>query len=602
MATKESIEEAVKRWDTLKVLQNEYKEFTDFLIDVQLEVFGWTTSEMQLDIARFLQYGSKRSMVQAQRGQAKTTITICYAVWCLIQDPSYRIVVVSAGGTLAREIATGILKIFRSFTILECMLPDKAYGDRSSTESFDVHYTLKGDDKSPSVKCMGITADKAGSRADLLISDDVESDNNSQTETARLTLEQQTKEYTAICIEGKILYLGTPQTSDSIYNLLPSKGYEVRVWTGRYPTEKQEKEYSDTLAPYIVQRMKIDPTLRTGGGITGTQGKPTDSRLDEDTLQGKELDIGTPHFKLQYMLSTILSDQERYPLKLRNLIFMDLNKEEAPAEIKWLPKNDLIITPPSGSSFSEALYKPFSLSQELMPYTGKMMYVDVAGGGANGDATAYTITYFLNGYIFVMDWGSIKGGYEESAFRMLSEIATKWQVNNIVVEKNFGNGAFAAQWQGYLVQHLDKYIQRQIEDDWVSGQKELRIIDGLEPVMGRHHLIFNTHILEKDVRESIHNEGYALLNRKLYSGFFQMSKITRDKGSLIHDDLVDSLASAVRYWVKYMAIAANKMLTKEKVHNLMNWSPNGDHLHNNKPRHNLSGLNMMKRWMRSKRV
>jgi len=594
MARRESQEEAAQRWTNLRVLQEEYTEFTDFLIDVQREVFGWETSEMQLDIAKYMQYGGDRIAIHAQRGQAKSTITMVYAVWRLIYNPALVVVIISAGSKLTKELATGIIQIFKTFILLEFMLPDKASGDRSSTESFDIHYTLKGVNKSPSIKCMGITADKAGSRGNLIISDDVESDTNSQTETARATLDYFTKEYSSMCIDGKIMYLGTPQTSDSIYNTLASKGYTVRIWTGRYPTEKQEKDYQGNLAPYIVNKIQENPSLRFGGGILGDQGQATDDRLTEDVLQAKELENGTPYFKLQYMLSTILSDEERYPLKLRNLIFMDLNKEEAPAEIKWLPKNELMITPPSGSGFKDALYAPYSLSKELMPYTGKMMYVDPAGGGANGDETGYAVTYFLNGYIFVMDWGGIKGGYEEESFRDLSEIATKWDVNAIKVEKNFGNGAFAMQWQGYLKQHIDKYIQRTIEDDWVSGQKELRIIDGIEPVMGRHHLIFNQDILDKDISSSLHNERFPMLERKLFSGFFQMTKITRDKGSLIHEDRLDALASAVRHWLDYMAIAANQMLTKEITHNIVNWCPQGGHLRKNKPRHNLSDLNMMK--------
>jgi len=376
---RESQEEALKRWENLNLLQEEYKDFRTFLVDVQQEVFGWTTSDMQLDIAKFLQYGDKRIMIEAQRGQAKSTITLIFAVWVLIHNPSYRIVVISAGSTLAKEIATGILKIFKSFEILECMLPDTTAGDRSSMESFDVHYTLKGEDKSPSIKCMGITADKAGTRADLLISDDVESDNNSLTETQRQKLEHLTKEYSSICIDGKIVYLGTPQSADSIYNLLPSKGYDVRVWTGRYPTLQQEEEYNGMLAPYIVNKMKDDLSLRTGAGLLGDQGKHTDDRINEELLQAKELDIGTAHFKLQFMLSTTLTDQERYPLKLKNLLIMDLNKDEAPAKITWLPSNDLIVPVPTGFPNKDLLYKPYFLSNEMMKYTGKMMYVDPAG-------------------------------------------------------------------------------------------------------------------------------------------------------------------------------------------------------------------------------
>ena len=193
-----------------------------------------------------------------------------------------------------------------------------------------------------------------------------------------------------------------------------------------------------------------------------------------------------------------------------------------------------------------------------------------------------------------MDIGGIKGGYDEEYFHELSRIATYWDINTLLVEKNFGNGAFGKQWQGFLSRHSDTYKQLRVEDDWSSGQKELRIIDGLEPVMARHQLIINADVLHKDIKSSVGNDKYPLMDRKLYSFFFQMAKITRDKGALIHDDRLESLASAVRYWTDYMSVDADKMMKKQKIDHLLNWCSDGSHLHKHRSKHRLSGLNMMK--------
>ena len=43
------------------------------------------------------------------------------------------------------------------------------------------------------------------------------------------------KEFDAILKpEGRILYLGTPQTEMSLYEVLPERGYQVRIWPSRY--------------------------------------------------------------------------------------------------------------------------------------------------------------------------------------------------------------------------------------------------------------------------------------------------------------------------------------------------------------------------------
>ena len=87
------------RWAELEKLQKHYADFRDFYNDCSEELLGFTPSEMQFDIANYVASSPMYAMVQAQRGEAKTTITGCYAIWRLIHDPSTRILIISAGGT-----------------------------------------------------------------------------------------------------------------------------------------------------------------------------------------------------------------------------------------------------------------------------------------------------------------------------------------------------------------------------------------------------------------------------------------------------------------------------------------------------------------------
>ena len=268
-----------ERWAEIDLLRAEYPNFKPFIFDVMTGLMGFNCSDIQLDIAEFLEYGPKERMIQAQRGQAKTTITAAYAVWRLIHEPSARILIVSAGGTMATEIAGWVIQIINGMDVLECLRPDRSAGDRESVEHYDVHYELKGAEKSPSVKCMGITSNLQGTRADVLIADDIESAKNAQTEHQRERLRHLTKDFASICSSGDIIYLGTPQSIDSVYNGLFSRGYAIRIWPGRFPTEEEEPNFGNFLAPLIRRRMEDDTSLRTGGGPQGNRGKNVDNVL-----------------------------------------------------------------------------------------------------------------------------------------------------------------------------------------------------------------------------------------------------------------------------------------------------------------------------------
>ena len=286
-------QETIRRWTDLEALQKHYSEFADFLYDAMTELLGFNCTDIQIDIGNFLQYGPKYLMIQAQRSQAKSTIVAIYAVWELIHQPKTRILIISAGADVAMEIANWVIQIIMNWDILKCMRPDRQHGDRASAKSFDIHWQLKGVEKSPSIACIGVTANMQGRRSDILIPDDIESSKNGLTETQRQNLIHLSKDFTSICQKGRILYLGTPQTNDSIYNTLPGRGYQIRIWPGRYPTIEEESNYGAMLAPLIRQRMTDDPSLRTGAGVSGDSGKPIDPELlPEDLLVAKEIDKG----------------------------------------------------------------------------------------------------------------------------------------------------------------------------------------------------------------------------------------------------------------------------------------------------------------------
>lgn len=532
-----------ERWDALELLQETYPNFPEFLYDVITGLMGFQCTPNQLDMALYLQNGPLYRMIQAQRGQAKTTVTAAYAVWRQIHDPSTRVLIISSGDTMAQEISNWVIQIMTGMPELECMLPDRSRGDRASVSAYDIHRDLKGPEKSPSVACVGITSNLQGKRADVLIADDIESAKNSMTEIQRERITHLSKDFTSICSKGDIIYLGTPQSIDSIYNGLPGRGFSIRIWPGRYPTEKEEENYGEFLAPSIRAKMEADPSLRTGGGLIGERGKPTDDViLGEDVLIKKELDQGAAYFQLQHMLDTRLSDADRYPLKIDQIVFTMLGEEGATISFARNKTDANRIYTPNDYPVKAHFYRPTDIaSAEYGSYEGTHMYVDPAGGGQNGDETAYAVTRFLAGKVYVMEVGGVKGGLDAEALNALTKIAKKWQPTQISIEKNYGNGALSNVWQPLLL----KEVVCEVEDVWESGQKELRIIDVLEPMIGAGRLIMDERMIEADWKSV---QKYPTEKQTSYMLFHQMSRITRDRDSLIHDDRLDALAGSCRHW------------------------------------------------------
>lgn len=568
---KEGRDAALARWAKLEVLQRAYPHFKPFLIDMMLEL-GFSTTEIQAEIGDYLEHGPNYLMVQAQRGQAKTTITAIFAVWCLIHNPKLRVLIASAGSTQANEISTLVVKLIMSVDILEAMRPDRTNGDRTSVESFDVHYSLKGVDKSPSVACVGITSNLQGKRADLLIADDVESLKNSMTAVMRAQLLAILRDFPSIVSEGRIVYLGTPQSVESVYNTLPSSGFAVRIWPGRYPNAEQLKHYGAALAPSIAAKAKARPELTTGHGLDGKQGAATDTYLTDELLLQKEGAQGQAFFQLQHMLLTALTDALRYPLKTENLIAMRLDGRNLPLTVvRSMAETAMRQWSVDGRSFYTAT--AMAVSEQVAQAQARVLYIDPAGGGINADETAWAVVDLLNSNLFIQDVAGIPGGHDKEKLEALAAQVVKWQPSLIKIEKNMGFGLFREVLQPVIKQACDAagIPMPSIEDDLVVGQKEMRIINTIEPVLGRGSIIINEDIL---ARESESVSRYDVKVRVTYSFLFQLATLTRDKNSLRHDDRVDALEGAVRHFSAAIAVDQTKAIEALKQRELAGFLKN----------------------------
>lgn len=592
MKAREGLVQAQARWQQLELVQQHYQSFIPFLEDV-MEELGFSTTEIQKDIGGYIAYGPQYLMVQAQRSQAKTTIAAAFAVWYLLHNPAGRVLIVSAGGDQATDIATLIVRIIMNMDVLACLRPDKAAGDRTSVEGFDIHHSLKGIDKSASVDCIGIDANLQGRRADLLIPDDIESSKNSATPTQRAKLLHLTKDFTSINQSGRIIWLGTPQTMESIYNSLPGRGVVTRIWPGRYPTAEQREHYGSSLAPLIAQRLALHPEFARGGGLLGDQGQPVDPELlDEETLQKKERDQGTAYFQLQHMLNTAMMDAMKHPLKSERLTVIEAAGGHFPLSIvRGMTQANLKDYAVHEHGFKLAL--PHDISRETAKLQQVVCYIDPAGGGQNADETAYAIGGFLNGNVYLLAVGGIPGGYTEDKLDTLALRIKPYEAMGngplvVKIEKNMGFGAFRAVFTPILRKHCPS---AGIEDDLVSGNKEARIIKTLEPVMGRGSLI----VTEQAVRHDLETSSlYAPALRLTYSFFYQLAKISLVRNALVHDDRLDAVEGLVRHFNEALALDQAKQIAAiaAKAHAEAISDPLGYHRYDQPKR---VGVSMLKR-------
>jgi len=485
---------------------------------------------VQYDMANFIQHAPKRAVIQAFRGVGKSWICSAFVCWKLLNNPDLKFLVVSASKNRADDFSTFTKRLIGEMEILQHLTPKD--NQRGSNVSFDV--ALAKASHAPSVKSVGITGQLTGSRANYIISDDCESLNNSLTQSMRDKLSDNIKEFEAVLSpDGKILFLGTPQSEMSMYNDLGSRGYTTRIWTARKPLAKDNKKYEGKLAPFIVNS-KI------------TEGEPVDpKRFTDIDLKEREASYGRSGFSLQFMLDTTLSDKDRYPLKLSDLVVMDINPKLAPVNIAWAGSQEYAIEDlPSVGFTGDRYYSPMFKSEDFADYNGSVMSIDPSGRGK--DELGIAIVKMLGGNLFVQSCTGLTGGYVEDNLQLIAREARNAEVNKIIVERNFGDGMFTQ----LLKPIVSRYYPVTIEEVNHSRQKELRIIDTLEPVMNQHKLIVSPQLIRQDFDTTDAN----------YQLFHQMTRITKDKGSLRNDDRLDALSIAVAYWIEQMSVDSDRAL------------------------------------------
>ena len=527
--------------NTLDLLKDDFKLFLQALWS-ELELPNPTRA--QYAIADYLQHGPKRLQIQAFRGVGKSWITGAFVLWTLFNNSEKKIMIISASKERADNMSIFLQKLIIETPWLVHLRP-KSDDSRWSRISFDVACSPH---QAPSVKSVGITGQLTGSRADLMILDDIEVPGNSMTEFMREKLLQLCTEAESILTpknDSRIMFLGTPQTTFTVYRKLAERSYKPFVWPARYP--RKVSQYEGLLAPQLVE--DID------GGAE--QWEVTDDRFDNEDLIEREASMGRSNFMLQFMLDTSLSDAEKFPLKCADLIVTSVNPSTAPESIVWCsdPQNVIKDLPTVGLP-GDYFYSPMQLQGTWDPYQETICSVDPSGRGADETAAAYISQ--RNGYLYLHDMRAYRDGYSDNTLLDILKGCKKFGVTKLLIETNFGDGIVSELFRKHL-QQTKQAID--IEEVRANVRKEDRIIDSLEPVLNQHRLIIDRAVIEWDFKS---NPQAAPEERLLYMLFYQMSRMCREKGAIRHDDRIDALAQGVQYYTDALGISALEAIKNRK--------------------------------------
>ena len=494
----------------------------------------------QLAIAEYLQNGPKRLQIQAFRGLGKSWIAAAFVMWTLWNDKDKKILVVSASKQRADDFTIFIQKCILEFDWMVHMRPVDD-DQRWSRVSFDIAGCRPA--QSPSVKSVGITGQLTGSRADLIVFDDVEVPSNSATDMMREKLLQLVTEGESVLTpkpDSRIVFLGTPQTTFTIYRTLRERNYRPFVWPARYP--KSLIGYEEILAP----QLQRDIDTKGHDNITW---QPTDTRFSEINLLEREQSMSRSNFMLQFMLDTSLSDALKFPLKLSDFAVLPLDREKGPSDLVWGSDKETLLDMPAVALPGDRWHRPKAVS-EFIHYGQTIVAVDPSGRGK--DETVAVVLSQINGLIFIRDMMATQDGYSDKTLCGILRLAGRYGASMCLIESNFGDGA--------VMELMKKHAQEMkvgmdFEEVRATTRKEDRIIDTLEPVLNQHRLVIDQRLIDWDYRSNPEMAPEERLPRML---MYQLTRMCREKGAVKHDDRVDALALGVKYFQDILAISAKE--------------------------------------------
>lgn len=504
-------------------------------------------------IVSFLARGKPYKVLLAFRGEGKTSLSqVVDVLWHAYRDPDRRFLVVSKSEKHAVKYLRGVRNTIFQVPFLRHLAPKGQCRDGA----LQMDFGNAAPNIQPSITAIGVGGQLEGNRAHHIIADDIETKRNTMTRESQAELRHLCAEFPNILYKSaeagapidpcKITYLGTVKTQETMYAILtkPEVGFEGRGYPICYP---QPHEQTLCLAPELAD------DLREGRAKPGDPTCPSRFPLSEIAkLRAANLiatdEDGEPiDFPMENMLIAKLTGENLYPFRLRDFIVAPfrLDRERAPMSIIWGTERSggqsTVAPIPVDGIGDDRFLHPIMYDQidsSWTSYTGTIARVDPAGTGK--DKVGLAIASHLNGIIWVKCVAGIEGG---GSPENMETIATTLRLHGATicrVEPNFGGDAFA----NLLQVHCNRLavkpgVDKALPNGWAcsvelgetaSGQKELRIISHLKPSLDSHRVVLCPSVAaDVDLQR-------------------QITRLTRARGCLKHDDKLECLAAVVHDW------------------------------------------------------
>lgn len=489
------------------------------------------------------------------------------------RDPSWRFIIVASSEGLACENLRRMRHIIRAAWWLQHLQPTD--DDKDNDTELQFGCAPKGDQSS--VMAIGITGTLASKRAHVVYGDDLEQPTNTLTVEARNRLHELTRQFSAWLYETKgskntsptrILESGTYHAEDSLYlrQVFQDKAH-ARAYPVRYPHGNEKIPF---IAPVFAERLAKERTLA---------GTPTTPRRFGVEYVAEQEGKSKLYFQWQYLMVPGIGEGERRPLKLGDLMVMPLHRDAVPFPVLW-GENDhngstaigtIQNRAPDPDSRLQAIRRPAQIGASTIAYQGTRAALDIAGAGA--DRMVLCIVSMAAATFFVKHMAIMQGGLEAGNLQRIAELCREHGATELVYEKNadptgaFGNLLTRAIQEATVEKGQEMLYPEgwscQVTAKHSTGQKELRIINSIEPLLASHRIVVAPQVLEPQCHGHPEHEFQ-----------FQFTRITRERNSLPHDDAVDAFALGLAAWtdsnqalsLKDEAIARQAARDREKAY------------------------------------
>ncbi|MGB0683694.1 MAG: phage terminase large subunit [Magnetovibrionaceae bacterium] len=286
---------------------------------IDLESFVWLwnrrqaqeTPKLHLFICRWLTRmeatSRLRLLLMAFRNSGKSTLVGLYCAWTLLVRPETRILVLAADDALARKMVRNVKRIIERHPLTSHLKPDRA--DQWASGQFTVRRATELRD--PSMLAKGVGANITGSRADVIICDDVEVPNTCDTSGKREDLRARLAELDFILVPGgQQLYVGTPHSYYTIYAEAARKelgedlpflaGFErlklalldeagASRWPERFPDRDIEALKARAGPARFASQMMLEPRTLVEGRLDPELLQPYEAELEASEGNGETL-------------------------------------------------------------------------------------------------------------------------------------------------------------------------------------------------------------------------------------------------------------------------------------------------------------------------